>query len=553
MHFVGHMRRVGALRAFTLAALIGLLGGGLLAAATRPVQAQLFPGSAPAIAPVGGGTSEFRGLWVDAYHDGVKTPEQVDRLVADARRANVNALIVQVRRRGDAYYARSTEPRTEDSSLAAGFDALDYLIDRAHNGSPRLEVHAWIATTPIWGDRDRPPLDLGHVFNQHGPHKEGRDAWISRRDDGETWATGYFLDPGHPDAARYTAEVALNLVREYDVDGLHLDYIRYHEGGDGHAWGYNETSVARFNARHGREGQPALSDPAWAQWRRDQLTALVRRIYLGSTAIKPRVKVSAAVIPWGDGPRTTAEWSRSSAYTRVYQDWRAWLEEGILDLAIPMNYFRESQPAQAGWLDRWVAFQRDHAYGRQVAPGLGLYMNSPAENLAQLSRVSAPGPNGARVAGVALYSYAVPKSASEAGSERSQKDAGIDFWRAGPPRSAERRQPSLRRAGRGSAHGLEERAEHRRASGTHARIGWRGRRGQWPDECCRPGRRRRRLRDRRAPARALHRQRAASEPGRAAHGCARRGAGRGGRAGAAVREYDVRPDSPHSRAQLSDP
>jgi len=88
----------------------------------------------------------------------------------------------------------------------------------------------------------------------------------------------------------------------------------------------------------------------------------------GCLAIKPQVKLSAAVIPWGDGPRTDADWQKTSAYSSVFQDWRAWLEEGILDQAMPMNYFRESTGTQGVWLDHWVAWERDHAYGRQIIP-----------------------------------------------------------------------------------------------------------------------------------------------------------------------------------------
>ena len=98
---------------------------------------------------------ELRAVWVDAFHDGFKTPEQVDRLVAWARQANLNALFVQVRKRGDAYYLKSLEPRAED--VAPGFDALQYLIDRAHQGPQRLQVHAWLATLPIWHKRDTLP------------------------------------------------------------------------------------------------------------------------------------------------------------------------------------------------------------------------------------------------------------------------------------------------------------------------------------------------------------------------------------------------------------
>ena len=100
---------------------------------------------------------ELRAVWVDAFHDGFKSPEQVDDLVAWAREANSNALFVQVRRRGDAYYLKSFEPRADDPDLAPGFDALQYLIDRAHQGPQRLQVHAWLATLPIWHRARYPP------------------------------------------------------------------------------------------------------------------------------------------------------------------------------------------------------------------------------------------------------------------------------------------------------------------------------------------------------------------------------------------------------------
>src|SRR3954469_5507942 len=112
---------------------------------------------------------ELRAVWADAFHDGFKTPQQVDALVAWARAANLNALFVQVRKRGDAYYLKSIEPRAEDSDFAPGFDALQYLIDRAHQGPRPLQVHAWLATLPIWHQRDTPPQSTAHVFNQHGP------------------------------------------------------------------------------------------------------------------------------------------------------------------------------------------------------------------------------------------------------------------------------------------------------------------------------------------------------------------------------------------------
>jgi uncharacterized lipoprotein YddW (UPF0748 family) len=391
-----------------------------------PASAQLFGGASPLASQTG--QAELRGLWVDAYHDGFKTPEQVDRLVADARRAHVNALFVQVRRRGDSYYSRSLEPRTEDGSLQPGFDALEYIIDKAHNGSPRLEVHAWVVAMCIWGDKDRAPRDPKHPFNLHGPNTEGRDNWIMRRNDGAVWGDSYYIDPGHPDVVQHTVDTLTHLVREYDVDGLHMDRLRYYEGESDKRWGYNKVSVERFNARYGRSGDPDPLDPQWADWRREQMTALVRRVYLETTAVKPDLRVSAAVVPWGSGPKSDNEWLKMSAYTTVFQDWRGWLEEGILDLAVPMNYFRESA-GQGAWLDRWVAFQRERQYERGTASGLALYLNSPKDSVAQIRRSVASGADGGRMAGVVLYSYANSRLA-QGGDVSGSVAAGEPMWSA---------------------------------------------------------------------------------------------------------------------------
>ncbi|HEV7664643.1 MAG TPA: family 10 glycosylhydrolase [Chloroflexota bacterium] len=351
---------------------------------------------------------ELRAVWVDAFHDGFKTAAQVDDLVDWARAANLNALFVQVRRRGDAYYLKSFEPRSEDPDLAPGFDALQYLIERAHQGPHRLQVHAWLATLPIWHQRDTPPQAPNHAFNLRGLSAGSADTWLMYRDDGAAWAGNgssgiYYLDPGNVDVQAYTTEVYLNVLRNYDVDGIHLDQVRYYEG-DPLRWGYNPASVARFNQRFSRDlgTQPAPRDPQWVAWRRDQVSSLVRRIYTEAKALKPRVAVTAAVIAWGNGPQSPDDWQRQAPYASVLQDWHAWLQEGIVDYLLPMDYYRET--AQQGpWFDTWTQWQVSHPGIRGVVLGLGSYLNTADGALAQLGRARALGG-----LGVALYSYAVP-------------------------------------------------------------------------------------------------------------------------------------------------
>lgn len=346
---------------------------------------------------------EVRALWVDAFHDGVKTPVQVDKLVNDAITANINTLIVQVRRRGDAYYNITNEPRTEDPVLEPGFDALKYLIDRAH--ASNIEVHAWLNTLVAWNSAT-PPKDPQHVWNLHGPNATGVDNWVSYyRINNNGWSdklySSYYLDPGNPDAVDYTTDVYLNVVKNYDVDGIHLDYSRY----AGLGWGYNPTAVARFNERYGRTGLPAPDDPVWSDWRREQIAGLMRKIYLKAIAVKPRIKVSSSVIAWGVGPVAEGDWENSRTCTEVFQDWRAWLEEGIIDQAMPMNYDREWDTAQKLWYDQWIEWEKDHQYNREIIIGPAIYMQYIEQSLDQIRRAQAPSQAENYAAGIALYSY----------------------------------------------------------------------------------------------------------------------------------------------------
>jgi uncharacterized lipoprotein YddW (UPF0748 family) len=369
---------------------------------------------------------EVRALWVDAFHDGIKTQSQVDRMVGDARRTNVNTLLVQVRRRGDLLYSGGPEPTASD--MAPGFDALKAVLDAAHNGSPRLDVQAWVVVYPIWSSQT-PPASVNHPLNRFGPKALGTDHWLMQREDGETdTGEGYWLDPGNPGVTPYLVDLITDLTRRYDIDGVHLDRLRYSEDVSlQRRWGYNPRSVLDFNVANGRANQPDQNDPLWSQYRRDRITEFLRTLRPELKAIRPTLALSAAVIPWGDAPRNDAEWQRTSAYAYVFQDWRGWLEEGLLDQAYAMNYLRESSTDQAAWLDRWLAWERSHSYGRQVIAGLGVYLNSPIDSVRQVRRALAPAPDGTRLAGVALYSYAVP-DASRANADPADDSPAGQVW-----------------------------------------------------------------------------------------------------------------------------
>ena len=342
------------------------------------------PTPSPSPSPIVYGPPQYRALWVDAFHDGIKSPAQVEKLVADAHRANINALIVQVRKAGDAYFNRSDEPRATDIVGPRDFDPLAYVIRLAHAATPRIEVHAWLNTF-FAGESSQ-------VYVRHG------DTWGNRADDGS--ASGY-LDPGVPEVQIYTHKVFMDVAKNYDVDGLHMDFVRY----PGTGWGYSPESLALYMLETGARTVPWSGDESFKAWRRARVTAFVRDLHDDLKLEHPNVKLSGALICFGSGPLTPADWPKTSAYSSVFQDWKDWLSKGYLDFGVPMNYDSDWSGLEKGWFGRWLNFEKDSGFAGRVVTGVGAFLNYPEGTLAQITRVLAPSAQGNSVLGVAIYSY----------------------------------------------------------------------------------------------------------------------------------------------------
>ena len=337
-------------------------------------------------------TNEFRGYWVDVFHPGILSSNEVNTLINTLRSANCNAVIAEVRARGNAYYNGSPYEPKGPGITPSSFDPLAELLSKGHdasNGKQRIEVHAWMVTYKTSGTQP--------------------SSWMHKQYNGTLSTSEY--DPGHPSVQERVYNVAMDIVSRYDVDGLNFDYVRYPEMTElgPTLWGYNDVTVARFNARFGRSGLPEPTDPVWNQFRRDQVTSLVRKIYLNVMAIKPWVKISADTITWNPSPANITEWTNSArAYNDVLQDWRSWMEEGILDFSVPMNYYRHGALDYAQDYMNWMNFAKDNKYGRHTVIGPGVYLNFATNVITQFRLTRDPSPNGNFAEGVCGYSYAVP-------------------------------------------------------------------------------------------------------------------------------------------------
>ncbi len=303
---------------------------------------------------------EVRAAWITAVYglDWPRTratsPErmrkQQDELVEildKLKAANFNTVLFQTRTRGDVLYQSSIEPYnsilTGKVGGDPGYDPLTFAIEECHKRG--MECHAWMVSIPLGNKK--------HVASLGKESVTKKKAAIC-----VPYKNEYFLNPGHPQTKEYLMSLVREVVKRYDVDGVHFDYLRYPENAPRFPDGYDYKRYAK-----GR---------SLAQWRRDNITDIVRYIYKEVKALKPWVKVSTSPVgKYRDTSRYSARgWK---AYHTVYQDVQGWLGEGIQDQIYPMQYFRGNHfyPFALDW--------KEQSNGRHIIPGLGIYFLDPAE------------------------------------------------------------------------------------------------------------------------------------------------------------------------------
>ena len=276
----------------------------------------------------------------------------LDRLKA----ANFNTVLLQTRVRGDVIYPSAIETFTESlagkEGRSPGYDPLQFAIDECHKRG--MELHAWMVAIPIGNNRQIKLLEKNSVV------KKQPSICIHYKD-------SWYLDPGNPKTDSYLAKLINEVVSRYDVDGIHFDYIRYPERAKDFP---DHTSYRKYGKKKDL-----------SQWRRDNMTRIVRRLYTEVKQLKPWVKVSCSPIgKYNDtGRYSSSGWN---AYKEVYQDAQLWLKNGIHDALFPMMYFQGNNfyPFALDW--------QENKSGRWIVPGLGIYFLHPKEQDWKLDEIA---------------------------------------------------------------------------------------------------------------------------------------------------------------------
>jgi uncharacterized lipoprotein YddW (UPF0748 family) len=358
--------------------------------------------------------NEIRALWV--VRTSLTSPEKIRTMVNAAADNGFNTLIVQVRGRGDAYYNSRVEPRAaelKDQPLT--FDPLAMTLDEAHKRG--LKVHAWLNTS-LLANLDALPTHPDHVYNKHPEwlavprpvaaelHKLSpgdpayRQKIVEWSKGNRAELEGVYTGPANPKVRNHIYKIWMDVLKHYPVDGLHFDYVRLASPD----FDYSRTSLKAFDKwlqprlstderqalkkskKENPLAAPELHAARFADFQREQITELVERIYRAVKKQNPKVLVSAAVFA-----------NDENAYTRRFQDWRRWLQMGILDVACPMAYSTDTAVFQK---QIEIASTTAHGAKREVWAGIGAYRIPVESTVEKIGVARALGADG-----IILFSY----------------------------------------------------------------------------------------------------------------------------------------------------
>ncbi|MFS2005598.1 glycoside hydrolase family 10 protein [Duganella sp. CT11-25] len=346
------------------------------------------PGGAMPSAPVAADPNmpppaprEFRAAWVSTVAN-IDWPSRSNLSVAKqqaealaildrSKSLNLNAIVLQVRPSADAMYPSELEPWSEFLTGQQGrapspaWDPLQFWVEQAH--ARGLELHAWFNPYRARHATAKSPLARNHIANTEPEvvKSYGRYLW---------------MDPGEAAASQRTLDVILDVVRRYDIDGVHIDdYFYPYPIDTPNAAG--PEGVALDGGVGGKQELEFPDQPSWQRyllgggtldrphWRRQNVNSLIEAMYLGIRKEKSWVRFGISPFGIGRPDKRPAGIVGFSQYDKLYADAELWLANGWLDYLAPQLYWPVAQAPQAFdvLLDYWLA---QNTRARHVWPGL---------------------------------------------------------------------------------------------------------------------------------------------------------------------------------------
>lgn len=269
-------------------------------------------------------TVENRAVW---YAPTERSEAEVKKTIELIKSLNINALYIETWRSGQTNYKTNLDLVLHESTYA-GFDVLEAFVRLGHENG--IEIHAWVHDFFVGTDYHKGVK--GHVLNKH-------PEWALKTRSGSVlnpteYGNFMFLNPYKRECRDLVLSVYREIIENYDVDGLHLDYIRFPEpNSTNEDWGYNDDIMAAFQAEYNTNIDPRQINSghsmwnAWCKFRENIITSFVGEVYDLVQEVNPDIWLSAAIYP---NMKTTPK--------TIFQNFVPWVENGWMDEIFAMAY-----------------------------------------------------------------------------------------------------------------------------------------------------------------------------------------------------------------------
>ena len=316
------------------------------------------------------------------------SPSLIDNVIEFAEKNGFNHIFAQVRGRGDAFYNSSFVPKS--NLVNRNFDPLHYLISNCRNKS--ITVHAWLNIYYLWSSPKK-PLQVSHLIFQ-------KPEWLDRKVDDEyilkkkflseedkivVDMEGYFLAPTNPDVNIHLIKVISELTKNYQIDGIHYDYIRYHSEN----YGYNKIGLSILSELNSYKNKLLDEDfnRMFLDFKSNSITKFVKNANIEIKNNLPNCIISAAVKP-----------NIFNAKIIYSQEWDLWLSAGYIDWAVPMNYKTDNNDfVQNMYIIKDNLPKKFHD---KIIVGISTYNQSPRSAGKKIKRLKRMGFNN-----ISIFSY----------------------------------------------------------------------------------------------------------------------------------------------------
>ena len=317
--------------------------------------------------------TNYRLDWPPQTYDQEKQKRALIDIFENLKSKNINTIFFQVASNGTVLFKSSYEPFsayiTGEINGKTNYDPLQFAVEQAHKRG--LEIHAWVN---IFRCSD----DMENNTTQNPSHiSQRKSEWVI--EDLRDGHKNLWLDPGLPEVRDYISGWIEEMVKNYDIDGVHLDYTRYP--------GKNFADDFSYSV-HG--GGLSRDD-----WRRNNITSFIESLNSKIRAVKHYIKIGVAPIGIYKNQKGMTGWE---GYTEVYQDSHDWLKKGLIDYLAPQTYWGiDENPRFDALAKDWV----DNSSGRSIVLGIAAYKDNVKRDMERMINYS----RAIKADGVAFYRY----------------------------------------------------------------------------------------------------------------------------------------------------